>query len=159
MRLAFYRGPGDWITRTIRLLTRGPYSHVELVFSDGARFSASGRVPSGVRFEHEPHGAGWDFLLLPASPEQERVARVFCQVLAGSPFKWRGLYRFLCPWLGDGPNSDWYCSELTLWVLQRCFGLLPGERLKCSPNKLYRLLSTAYIHPDNAYAERLHSGR
>lgn len=145
MRLAFYHGPGDWVTRAIRILTRGPYSHVELVFSDGARFSASGRTPSGVRFNLEPHGPGWDFLLLPATPEQERSARVLASLLEGSAFKWRGLYRFVLPFLGDGPNSDWYCSELALWMLQRCFGLLAGERLKCSPNRLYKLVTGSYV--------------
>jgi len=139
VRLAFYRGPGDWITRTIRVLTRGPYSHVEIVFSDGVRFSASGRMPAGVRFDHERHGEGWDYLSIPATPEQERIARTFAAVLEGSAFKWRGLYRFIAPWLGDGPNSDWYCSELALWMLQRCFGMFEGVPLKISPNALYRL--------------------
>ena len=145
MRLAFYRGPGDWITRTIRVLTRGPYSHVEIVFTDGARFSASGRAPSGVRFNREPHGEGWDFLCIPATPHQERVARCFCAVLEGSAFKWRGLYRFIFPLLGDGPNSDWYCSELVLWVLQRCFGYLKGVKLKIHPNQLHRLCRREFV--------------
>lgn len=139
MKLAFYKGAGDWITRTIRVLTRGPYSHVELVFTDGARFAASGRAPAGVWFTHEPHGEGWDFLCLPATPDQERIARSFCAVLEGSAFKRRGLYRFVCPFLGDGPNSDWYCSELVLWMLQRCFGYFDGVKLKIHPNRLYRL--------------------
>ena len=42
MRLVFYRGPGDLVTKTIRLVTHGPYSHVELQFSTGKRFFASG---------------------------------------------------------------------------------------------------------------------
>ena len=42
MRLVFYRGPGDLITRIIRLLTYGPYSHVELQFTNGDRFFSSG---------------------------------------------------------------------------------------------------------------------
>ena len=139
MRIAFYRGPGDWITRIIRVLTRGPYSHVELVFSDGRRFSASGRKPAGVRFSSEPHSEGWDFINLPVTAEQERAARTFAAVLEGSPFKWRGLFRFIAPFLGDGPNSHWYCSELVLWILQRCFGMLPEVPLKISPNRLYKL--------------------
>ncbi len=112
---------------------------MELVFTDGARFSASGRVPAGVRFNHEPHGEGWDYLPIPSTPDQERVARCFCAVLEGSAFKWRGLYRFIAPFIGDGPNSDWYCSELALWVLQRCFGYLERVSLKISPNRLYKL--------------------
>lgn len=141
MRLAFFRGSGDWITKAIRLLTRGPYSHVELVFSDGARFSASGRVPAGVWFTHEPHGSDWDFLCIPATPDQERIARTFAAVLEGSAFQWRGLFRFLFPFVGDAPKSHWYCSELVLYVLQRCFGLLEEVPLKISPNKLYRVLT------------------
>lgn len=139
MRLAFYRGPGDWITRVIRIVTRGPYSHVELVFSDGLRFGASGRRPAGVRLNSEPYGDGWDFIPLPIEASEERIARMFATLLAGSPFKWRGLFRFIAPFLGDGPNSHWYCSELVLWTLQRCFGMFEEVPLKISPNRLYAL--------------------
>lgn len=143
MKLAFYKGPGDWITKAIRVLTRGPYSHVELVFTDGVRFAASGRMPKGVHFRYTPHGEGWDYIAIAASPDQERVARTFASVLVGSPFKWKGVFRFLCPLLGDGPNSHWYCSELILWMLQRCFGMFEGVPLKISPNGLYTLLTAS----------------
>lgn len=39
IKLMFYWGPGDFVTRLIRRLTGGPYSHVEMQFTDGCRFS------------------------------------------------------------------------------------------------------------------------
>ena len=53
MRTAFYKGtrPG-WqgiYSRAVRVIDRGPYSHCELVFSDGLSASAS-YIDGGVRF-------------------------------------------------------------------------------------------------------------
>jgi hypothetical protein len=36
MKLVSYRGPGDLMTRIIRLQTDGPYNHVELQFTKGS---------------------------------------------------------------------------------------------------------------------------
>ena len=95
MWIAFYRGPGDWITRFIRRGTRGPYSHVELVFSDLTSFGASGRE-NCVRFQRIKSFRHWDLISLPLSADQERTLRVACEELAGLGFDWLGLLRTCC---------------------------------------------------------------
>lgn len=69
MQAAFYKAtrPG-WqgiYSRAVRVIDRGPYSHCELVFSDGMSGSAS-YIDGGVRLkriDYDP--AHWDFVELP----------------------------------------------------------------------------------------------
>ena len=55
MKAAFYKGtrPGlqGIYSRAVRAIDRGPYSHCELVFSDGLSASAS-YIDGGVRLSH-----------------------------------------------------------------------------------------------------------
>jgi len=48
IRLTLYKAPGDTYDRFIRLWTRSPYSHCELVLPDG-RFVTSSPQDGGVR--------------------------------------------------------------------------------------------------------------
>ncbi len=142
--LAFYYGPGNWITKAIRTLTTGPYSHVELLFSNGWCFSASGRRREeywNVRWKlqclHE-----WDLVpLRTITKEQEEQAILLCSSLEGLPFDWSGLLGFLLPFLPDRQPNKWYCSAICLMVMQECFNLFQNVSRKIHPNGLYRLVT------------------
>ena len=66
MQVAFYKGTRSGIagiySRGVRFITKGKYSHCELIFSDGMSASAS-FMDGGVRFkriEYDP--AHWDII-------------------------------------------------------------------------------------------------
>ena len=159
MRLMFFHGPGDWITRTIRLITAGPYSHVELVFSNGYRFFSSGKgLYQGVhlRCDSPAYEGCWRVVYLPASPEQEQRIQAYAHTFTGAPFDWHGVLYFLLPFCdrrnggaiplpaerrsGDRRRPGAYCSSVVLEVLQRALGMFPDAQLKISPNGFYRLI-------------------
>ena len=145
MKLMFYHGPGDLVTRTIRMLTYGPYSHVELQFSSGRRFFSSGHgeyVGSHMIRDHKVYPAFWDEFLIDATDEQEQAAQQFAFGLIGIPFDWPGLLLFLLPW--HSRRKQKFCSAIVLEVLQRSLHMYPGIDRKISPNGLHRLLISAH---------------
>ncbi len=140
MRLMFYRGPGNAITRIIRLLTNGPYSHVELQFTNGHRFFASGHgVFTGAHLirDHKVYPPMWDAILIPASQEQEDTTQRFAFGMAGIPFDFREMCRFMFP--GRSLRKGKYCSAVILDVLQNGLNMFPDVKPKISPNGLHKL--------------------
>ena len=112
MRAAFYKGtrPGlqGIYSRAVRWIDRGPYSHCELIFSDGMSGSAS-YIDGGVRLkriDYDP--AHWDFIALP--PNLEPYARDWFERNAGAPYDLMGNVRFVLPFLPDSQRG-WFCSE------------------------------------------------
>jgi hypothetical protein len=144
MKLMFYCGPGDLITRLIRLLTKGPFSHVELQFSNGWRFFSSGHgLYLGVHMhrDHKVYDEWWKPVTIPVSQEEEDAALRFAFQYIGLPFDWRGMFGFLLPFM-DSRRKAKYCSSIILDVLQSSLHMFKEHKLKVSPNGLYRLLST-----------------
>jgi hypothetical protein len=142
IKLMFYHGPGDMVTRTIRRFTLGPYSHVELQFTDGCRFFSSGHgIHLGTHMirDRKIYDRLWDTVLLPTTEEQERKAERYIFHLIGSPFDWRGIAAFLVPILGRRRKPR-YCSSVILDVLQQSLHMFPGLGLRISPNGFYRLI-------------------
>lgn len=140
MRLVFYRGRGDMVNKIIRMITNGPYSHVELQFSSGRRFFASGHGEyQGVHMlrDQKIYGPLWDSIEIPATPGQEYAAQRFAFRLIGLPFDWAGMIRFLFSW--PSRRKAQYCSAIILDVLQKSLHMFPGVELDISPNGLYRL--------------------
>jgi hypothetical protein len=140
MKLMFYRGPGNIVTKIIRAYTRGPYSHVELQFTNGTRFFTSGHgVFQGAHMvrDHRMYGPLWDAILIPTTQEQEDAAQRFAFALIGIPFDLRGLFRFLVP--GRSRRKGKYCSAVILDVLQKSLRMFLEVKSKISPNGLHRL--------------------
>jgi len=145
VQLAFYFGPGDALTSIIRSVTGGPFSHVELVFSDRRCFSSSGRRgiggEGGVRWVSKALDEGWWLVELPeVTPAQEAAAVAMANSFVGLPFDWFGLVDFVIP-IFPKRKDRWYCSEICLLVIQDCFEMLPGVSRKIHPNKLFNLVS------------------
>ena len=117
-RAAFYRGtrPGlaGVYNRAVRWIDHGPYSHSELIFSDGLSGSASW-MDGGVRLkriDYDP--ARWDFIDLP--PELEAAAGQWFIDHDGEPYDLRGNIRFLCGVVRES-EKGWFCSEATMAAL------------------------------------------
>ncbi len=136
MQVAFYKGtrPG-WqgiYSRAVRLIDRGPYSHVELVFSDGMAASAS-FIDKGVRIkkiDFDP--ARWDFVPVPWANEEK--ARAWFVQNQGMPYDILGNARFVFGFLPDSDHAA-FCSEATAQAL----GFKDGWRL--GPNGLFAVLN------------------
>lgn len=135
MRAAFYKStrPG-WqglYSRLVRWIDHGPYSHCELIFSDGLSASAS-YIDGGVRFKRiafDPEH--WDFIDLPTVLEP--AARAWFEAHAGKCYDVWGNVRFLLPWLSDSVDK-WFCSE----ALAAAIGL--REPWRYGPNGLAAVL-------------------
>lgn len=112
MRAAFYKGtrPG-WsglYNRLVRWWTRSPYSHCELVFSDGMAASAS-YLDGGVRFKEITFDAErWDFIELRTALEP--AARAWFQARVGQPYDILGNIHFVIGPVGDKKDA-WFCDE------------------------------------------------
>lgn len=145
MKSAFYRGtrPGlqGLYSRAVRWIDRGPYSHCELVFSDGMCGSAS-YIDGGVRLKRiDFDPAHWDFLDLP--DELEGYARDWFECNAGAPYDLMGNARFVLPWLNDS-GAGWFCSEAMAAALKI------KEPWRFGPNGLAALLLTVHQQPVSA---------
>lgn len=118
MRAAFYKSnrPGlhGLYNRAVRLWCSGPYSHCELVFSDGMSASAS-FADCGVRFkriEFDPEK--WDFVDLP--DHLEPAARDWFAKHEGKPYDLLGNFGFLWRPI-RGEEGAFFCSEAVMAAL------------------------------------------
>lgn len=112
MRLALYKStrPGlqGIYSRLARWIDGGPYSHCELVFSDGLSASAS-FIDGGVRFkaiDYDP--AHWDFIELPFYLEPD--ARQWFAANEWAGYDLIGNLKFVMPLIPHS-KSRWFCSE------------------------------------------------
>lgn len=129
MKLAFYKGTGYWFDRITRFVTRGRFSHVELVFSDGVAASASFR-DKGVRFKRiEFDPARWVFRELDVSDPAlrallgtwdqaalEEAARAWFSDNEGAPYDVLGLAGFVWRRI-TGLRRARFCSEAVMEAL------------------------------------------
>lgn len=139
MRAAFYKAtrPGvqgiySW---AVRFVDRGPYSHCELIFSDGMSASAS-YIDKGVRLkriDYDP--AHWDFIELP--DHLEPYARDWFEAYKGAPYDLMGNVRFVLPFLPDSQHG-WFCSEALAAALKL------KEPWRFGPNGLAAVLRSSY---------------
>lgn len=117
-RSASYKGtrPGlaGGYNRIVRRIDNGPYSHDELIFSDGMAASASW-MDGGVRFKRIDFNPDhWDFIDLP--PEKEAAARQWFIDHDGEPYDLPGNLRFLCGVVRE-EKDGWFCTEAKMAAL------------------------------------------
>lgn len=136
MRACFYKG-----TRTgwqglyniaVRAVTKGKFSHCELVFSDGLSASAT-FLDGGVRFKKIDYNPEhWDIIELPHFMETD--ARAWFERHEGQNYDVLGNIRFLF-WLTPEEKCNWFCSEAIGESLR-----LP-EAWRYDPNVLHSALT------------------
>ena len=143
---AFYRGtrPGfaGVYNYVVRAWTSSPYSHVEIVFSDGMAGSAS-YADGGVRLkpiEFSPEK--WDIIELPV--HLELAARAWFELHDGEKYDLLGNMQFILAPFGND-STRWFCSEACAAAL----GML--EPWRYDPGTLHSALSfTSHIQPASA---------
>jgi|SRR6185369_2368035 len=145
MKVAFYKytgrpGIAGLFDALIRKVTKGPYSHCELVFPDGWCYSASIQ-DGGTRFKKVAFDEGkWDFIELEFTREQMRKSEAFCLDERKCGYDYPGVFRFLVPAIRESKNR-WFCSEIVCAALQEG-GLLWGgvKPWQVHPSGLHNLL-------------------
>ena len=130
VKLAFYKGSGDWVDWIVRKWTKSIYSHVEVVVGD-TWFSSSPR-DGGVRMKKiEYKSEDWDII------EYKGVvaADVFDWYRKTKGCKYDFVGILLSQWLPLGLQSQdkFYCSE---WCTSLLF-----PKTNISPGELYKLVS------------------
>lgn len=141
MKAAFYKAtrPGvqGLYSYAVRLVDHGPYSHCELVFSDGLSGSAS-FIDKGVRLKRIDYDSDhWDFVELPAGLEV--YARDWFEANQGAPYDLVGNLRFVLP-LVNHSERGWFCSEALAAALRL------QDPWRFGPNGLAALLRSV-THP------------
>lgn len=122
MSVALFKGirPGieGLYNRLGRFLDRGPYSHCEVVFSNGISASSS-FIDHGVRFKGIGYSSvgNWDFLPVPdPSGLLESFAwSWFCRHV-GQPYDVMGNLRFATNFASHS-EACWFCSEASMAAL------------------------------------------
>jgi len=117
MRLALYKGRGDWLDWLIRQWTGNQYSHCEIVSPTGMFMSSSPRE-GGVRakfFKDGPNEADWDFIDLPMASYQDIIDKFWPEV--GHLYDWKGIMGTQIFRLGIQSKYRWFCSELCAYLL------------------------------------------
>lgn len=135
--IAFYKGTRPGVAGIyswgVRRQTKGPYSHCEIVFSDGVSASSS-FIDGGVRFKKiEYNPKYWDFITIPGLSEEQ--ARKWFEEHEGSKYDLLGNLHFVLPVIGDS-KSRFSCAE----AIASSIGMIDAWRY--SPNSLYVALLT-----------------
>ena len=148
IRLAFYKGEGDIFDKLIRLWTRSPYSHVEMVFGD-LWYSSSPR-DGGVRLKLiDPSPEHWDFVDLDVIPKKREEMRKFLISQLGKKYDWTGiLLSQILPLDAQDPNR-WFCSEICTAALKAGGVGLKNHPQWYSPARLYREVSRLTFQGDS----------
>ena len=159
MELWFYKAvDGDWLDKLIGWWTGGPYSHVELVFSDGTAFSSSPR-DGGVRFKKIEPSSHWVVVDLKA-PLREMITqnyqrafkpgfnqwddvaslyegyiREWCEAQVGKKYDWKAIVGHFFAERDFEDRRAWYCSEVILAAMKR-HHLYDGS-VRMHPNEMY----------------------
>lgn len=111
MKVAFYKSTRPGIAgiynRLVRWWTRSPYSHAELIFSDGMAASSS-FADGGVRFKRiDFDPAHWDFVDVAGN---DTVARQWFTDHQGDPYDLWGNVGFVVGPVSDDPGKR-SCAE------------------------------------------------
>jgi len=137
MKLAFHKGAGI-LSVAIEYGTHSPYSHVELVFTDGVAFSARAeKTPAVNLLPFDGSDKLWDFVEIP-SKYPEAPVRAWAQAQTGRGYDWAADIGFALPFLPDERN-DLMCSGSCVLALQQD-GIFPGFLAReVSPGQLYSM--------------------
>jgi hypothetical protein len=116
MKVAFYKGRKRLFNKLVSWWTRGPYSHCELVFSDGQSASSS-FMDGGVRYKRILYNHDhWDFIEL--GPEfDEQKAREWFDEHLGNGYDVAGIIGFVNPRISQDKQKE-FCIEAVLSALE-----------------------------------------
>ncbi|MEW4983088.1 MAG: hypothetical protein AB1Y26_07635 [Cycloclasticus sp.] len=139
MRLAFYKGK-SLSSRLIRRKTRGKYSHVGIIFSDGRILEAWFSTNSVRWIDNlsDGHTEGTEVDIFEINGQVDEAAGLkFALKQVGMPYGHMKIIRFMT-YTNRGNPFNWICSEIAL-ALVRTAGvslLARVEAYKVSPSML-----------------------
>jgi len=142
MKIIFLRRDRSIFGTLIRWWTLSPYSHCELLFSDGSTFSAQPGV--GTRFWRVPAAeqGSWDVLEYDVLPTEEAHIRVLCLEEKGRSYDWFGIIWSQVFFLRREHPDRWFCSEVCAAFLKSVRANTFGEACSYNPGSLFtRLLA------------------
>src|ERR1041384_603850 len=116
MKLAFHKGSAIF-SRAIEYGTHSPYSHAELLFSDGLSFSARAERTPAVDIIAPEFDRAWDFVTIPERYDEPAV-RQWCEAQRGKGYDWAEDIAFVLPFIKEDSNKL-MCSGCCTAALQR----------------------------------------
>lgn len=142
VKVAFYKGKGNFFDKLIRWWTKSQYSHCELVIHN-LWYSSSPRNGK-VRFEAiNPNSSHWDYIDIQVSPEQTANLVAFFQSRIGKKYDWLGIaLSQVLPLNIDDPKR-WFCSEICTQALIEVGAIVSSKPSNWySPERLYNKVSS-----------------
>jgi hypothetical protein len=151
IKIAFYKGEGNFINKIVRRWTKSVYSHAELILPDDITWigispflksKVASRQKSSVEYEE------WDFIPIDVTQEQLDIIMEFFEYTKGQGYDWTGmlLSQFLPCKIKH--KKRWYCSEWIAYALRiscvfdwRIIKIY--DRKDLSPAVLYKLVKEA----------------
>ena len=148
IRIAFYKGKGDFINAIVRWWTGSEYSHAELVLEDGVTWIGispfvKSRISRKIRLSYTP--ADWDFITIDITQEQFELIMQFFEDTRGQGYDWLGMLLSQFIPYKIKHRKRWYCSQWIAhalrtacvidWKIARLY-----ERKDLSPRVLYDIL-------------------
>jgi len=148
IKIAFYKGGGDWRNSVIRWWTKSIYSHAELILPDDYTWVSisprlNSKVEAKVKLEHNPDM--WDFVSFDITREQFETIMAFVQCTSGCRYDWFGMLLSQFTPFRIKQKGRWYCSEWISYAL-RISNVFDWKIIKIyeqkdlSPGRLHRLV-------------------
>jgi hypothetical protein len=150
IRIAFFKGDkSEWHHRFVRWWSKSPYSHAEIVLSDGQTWVSISpflytRVAARVRTHVSE--SDWDYLDFMITESELNALRDFISETTGDGYDWPGmLLSQVLPFIIKG-KGRWYCSSWIAHALSHA-GIVKWKRLgiyefpDLHPGRLYDILS------------------
>ncbi len=121
IKIAFYKGKGNFLNSIVRWWTGSVYSHAELVLPDGITWLGispflKSKVDARKKLLLNP--AEWDFINIQITEEQLEIILEFLEDTKGCGYDWIGmlLSQFLPCKIKH--KKRWYCSEWIAYALR-----------------------------------------
>lgn len=145
VRVVFRKHAPGALAALIRLWTRSPYSHCEIVFTDGSWFSSD---PTGTRHTRflvpgpAINPADYDTVAVPMTDADESRMREWCVGEAGCAYDWLGIFFSQLINFGWHTRNRYFCGEVCTAALQ--VGGLPFslQPQRYAPGDLFTSITT-----------------
>ena len=150
IKVAFYKGRGNFLNSIVRWWTGSIYSHAELVLPDGITWLGispflKSKVDARKKLLLNP--GEWDFINIQITEEQLEIILEFLEDTKGCGYDWIGmlLSQFLPCKIKH--KKRWYCSEWIAYALRIACVLdwrtiRIYDRKDLSPAVLYELVTS-----------------
>ena len=128
MKIAFYKGAGDWTDKLIRLWTFGKYSHCEIIYND--EWFSSSWYDGGVRkklITLKPEN--WDIFQIKVNIDDNYFID-FYNKTNGKKYDLKGILLSQIFPFNKQNNDEYFCSE---W----CANIFKLKNTTINPNELF----------------------